>query len=483
MTSDMILIVDTGRGSGETIARMVRAEGFYAETVRAVPEVLPYGAKGLILTGENASFEFPACVLDAAVPVLSLGMASASYLTSLGGRINYLRTVESALRVTFEPGAMIGGMAYSDRYMDKLPIIVAPEGFECIGTAETDIGTTGVAFAQKDPCRYAFLFGPESNDPDIMSVLVSFCRDVCGMDSDWTIEGFIDEAIAGIREKVGQGTAVVTISGGVDSSVCAALVHRAIGDRLRCLFVDTGLMRKGEPQYVEQQFMDALGIRLHVVDASERFMDALKGAFDNEHKRVAVKETMRAVHEEQFALMPPFDFRANGTIYDDVVKYGEPEEDPRVLMPLRRLFKNEVRRVGELLGMPSALIHQRPFPAQGLAVRCIGEATPYKLNLVREAEMILKEEIESSGQDKKIGQYFAILTDIKTRCAEPERDRAAYAVVLRAISLHGNSEYSAVRLPYDLLERVSSRISQEIKGINRVLYEISTTPPATVEWE
>ncbi len=296
------------------------------------------------------------------------------------------------------------------------------------------------------------------------------------------MEAFVEVAVENIRRTVGEGSALIAISGGVDSSVCAVLMHRAIGEKLRCLYINTGLMRSGETALVTTTFRDALGIEVVSVDAGERILKRLEDTTDAADKRCLVEEEVQRVLADEAAALGEIDWLARGTIYPDLLagagcRIGGFE---KLIEPLRLLFKDEVRQLGEVLGVPKEMITRQPFPEPGLALRIVGVVTREKLKMLGEADAIFREEIVAAGLDRRIWQYFVVLTDIRTRAQSGAKE---YAVALRAVSSQDALAFTAYRLPYDLLERVTARITQEVEGVNRVLYDVTGRSTAAIEWE
>ena len=337
------------------------------------------------------------------------------------------------------------------------------------------------------------------SSPSDCDALSDFLFARCECRADWNMDMFIRDAVADIERQVGDGRVLLGLSGGVDSAVTAALIHRAIGNRLDCVFVDHGLMRKGEPEEVRQVFTRTFDVHLVAVDASDRFLDKLAGVEDPERKRKIIGAEFIDVFSAEAEKLGRLDYLAQGTIYPDVIESlsitgmtikshhnvgGLPEKmNLKLVEPLRLLFKDEVRQLGDALGMPQELTRRQPFPEPGLAVRIVGEVTREKLDMLREADAIFREEVAEAGLDRRIWQYFAILTDIRTHGQREDKPCGEYAVALRAVSSQDALSFNAYRMPYDLLERVTKRITDEVPGINRVLYDVTGRPSACIEWE
>ena len=330
-------------------------------------------------------------------------------------------------------------------------------------------------------------------------LLGRFVHDVCGCAGDWTMTSVIDSAVAAIREQVGDGRAICGLSGGVDSAVAAALVHKAIGSKLTCVFVDTGLMRAGEGEQVVETFQKTQGIELIHVRAAERFFERLAGVIDPEDKRKAIGELFIRIFEDASGGITDARFLVQGTLYPDVIESGTKDaakikshhnvgglpEDMEfdLVEPLRNLFKDEVRAVGSELGLPDEIVWRQPFPGPGLGVRIIGEVTPYTVAVLQAADLIVRQELRAAGLEREIWQAFAVLPDIRSVGVMGDERTYARPVVIRAVTSEDAMTADWARLPYDLLERMSSRIINEVDGVNRVAYDITSKPPGTIEWE
>ncbi|HIV27690.1 MAG TPA: glutamine-hydrolyzing GMP synthase [Candidatus Ornithocaccomicrobium faecavium] len=505
MSNNMILILDFSGSQSQSIARKVRGERVYCEVVPytvSIDVVREKNPRGIMMIGNprDISDDTPGgcaqAVYQLGVPVLAIGSAALLLARDMGARLLGPVMEKRTAQISFAPTPLFKGLGDTDRYFDRVDALDLPEGFSAIASGS---GLTA-AFACEERGLYGLQFFPEQNDPDGLAVIHNFAIDICGCEPTWSMEAFIERELKHIRETVGNGRALLAISGGVDSSVCAALMHRAIGRQLICLHVDTGLMRKGETAMVEKMFKQHMDMNLICVDASERFLQKLKGVTDPEKKRKIIGEEFIRVFEEEALKLGKIDFLVQGTIYPDVIESfgvdgtsvkahhnvgGLPEKIgfEAIIEPVRELFKDEVRAVGTALGLPAELIHRQPFPGPGLAVRTLGEVNREKLDILREADAIFREEIAAAGLDKRIWQYFVVLLDVRSTGVRKGSRSYDYAVALRAINSIDAMSATVYRLPYDLLERVTARITTEVEGINRVVYDITGKPPATIEWE
>ena len=494
MKGDMILVVDLGGYQARSIARMLRGLSIYCEISRPGKALQRLeGCRGIIIAGEGGG-QFDMRLIDAGLPVMCLGKASRILCELLGGQSINTQLEERTSLISFENSVLFDGIMESERYFNRVDMLELPA--ECRPIAYMPGGVVP-AFSDEARRLYGLQFYAETHDPDGMRILANFAVNICDCEAWWSLDTFAQETIEELRAKIGGGTALLSISGGVDSTVCAALMHKAIGDNLKCIYVNTGLMRLGEPELVKQNFSEQLGLELITVDATEHFMNKLAGITDANEKRAVVREEMLNVVAEAANKLGKVDFLVQGTIYPDLLDKENADSSganaPRTLSnhiefdelvePLRRLFKDEVRILGEVLGMSRQLIGRQPFPEAGLAVRCLGEVTREKLNILSRADAIFRAEIADAGLDKRIWQYFAVLTGVETLGLRNGAINRGYAVALRAVQSKDAVSANYYRLPYDLLERVVERITKEIPQINRVVYDLTGKPPALIEWE
>jgi GMP synthase (glutamine-hydrolysing) len=507
---DKVLVVDFGAQYAQLIARRVREAHVYSEIVSreiTAAQVLEHAPVGIILSGGPASvheddfYDIDPEILDLGIPVLGICYGHQLLAQSLGGTVGSTGTSEfgpASLTVTDErllfsglPDAQTVWMSHNDA------VTVAPDGFAV--TASTPDAAVA-AMEDLDRKMFGVQFHPEVNHTDHgQQVLEHFLQEACGARAAWTNDSIIHESVASIREAVGERIAICGLSGGVDSSVAAAIVHRAIGDQLVCVFVDHGLMRLGEGAQVEDTFREHFKMNLIHVKAEDRFLEALAGVTDPEEKRKIIGETFIRVFEEVAEGIENADFLVQGTLYPDVIESGT-ESAAKIkshhnvgglpddmhfdlIEPLRDLFKDEVRSVGEELGLPGEIVWRQPFPGPGLAVRIIGDITKERLDILRAADAVVLEEIRAAGLYDDIWQSFGVLPAIKTVGVQGDGRTYAYPLILRAVTSDDAMTADWARLPYELLARISSRVINEVPGINRVAYDISSKPPATIEWE
>jgi GMP synthase (glutamine-hydrolysing) len=516
--ADPVLVVDFGAQYAQLIARRVRECHVYSEIVpytATIDELLARKPKAIILSGGPKSVYSPGApavdpaLFAAGVPVLGICYGHQVMAQALGGRVEPTGIAEyGATRLAVARSGVLFAELPADQqvWMSHGDTVVeAPDGFSV--TAST-ASTPVAAFEEPGRGLYGVQFHPEVvHTEEGLTVLSHFLR-AAGCRPTWTMVNIVDEAVANIREQVGDdGRAICGLSGGVDSAVAAAVVHRAIGDRLTCVFVDHGLLRKGEAEQVENDFVASTGVDLVHVKCADRFASALAGVTDPEQKRKIIGREFIRVFEEAARDIKSSrrhevdaDYLVQGTLYPDVIESGSPTaakikshhnvgglpEDLQfeLIEPLRTLFKDEVRRVGEELGLPTEIVWRQPFPGPGLAVRIIGEITPERLALLREADAIVREEITRAGLDREIWQVFAVLlADVRSVGVMGDERTYGHPVILRAVTSEDAMTADWARLPYPVLERISNRVVNEVPGINRVAYDITSKPPGTIEWE
>ncbi len=504
------MVLDFGAQYAQLIARRIRESRVYSIILpydTPLGEILARRPQGIVLSGgpasvgeQGAPMVDPA-LLDAGVPVLGIcyGMQLLAHL--LGGRTAAaLQREYGRTRLFVDDGSdlfaglehrLICWMSHGDS------VAGLPPGFASL--AHTD-GSPVAAMADRSRRLYGLQFHPEvSHTPWGIEVLRNFLYGVCGCEPSWTMASFIDRSVALIQERVGGGRALCALSGGVDSATSAALVHRAIGDQLTCIFVDHGLLRKGEPEQVVGTFRDAFQVPLIHVDARGRFLTRLAGVTDPEQKRRAIGEEFVRVFEEEAARLGAVEYLVQGTLYPDVIESGTrtaarikthhnvgglPERMRlRLVEPFRDLFKDEVREVARQLGLPDRMIVRHPFPGPGLAIRIMGEVTGERLELLRSADAIILEELREAGLTLEIWQAFGVLLPVRTVGVMGDARTYGQVIVVRAVTSEDGMTADWARLPDDVLEAIASRVTREVPGVTRVVYDITSKPPATIEWE
>ncbi len=510
MEYEGILVVDFGGQYNQLIARRVREQNVYCEIVpysKSVQAVKEKNPKGIIFTGgpssvyeENAP-TVPLELFEMNVPILGICYGAQLMAHVLGGKVKQPDRKEygrvamdvihaSALYNEIDPQNTCW-MSHTD-YIENVP-----EGFSVTATTQ-HCPTASMENAAKK--LYAVQFHPEvQHTPFGNTLLRNFIYDVCRCKGTWTMSNFAEQEIKEIKEKVGNRKVLCALSGGVDSSVAAVMVHKAIGNNLTCIFVDHGLLRKDEGDQVEALFKEKFHMNLIRVNAGERFLNKLKGISDPEQKRKIIGEEFIRVFEEEANKLGEIDFLLQGTIYPDVVESGTGEaavikshhnvgglpEDMTLSLiePLRTLFKDEVRKVGEELDIPREVVWRQPFPGPGLAIRCLGDITEEKLEIIRESDAILREEVKLNGLENEIWQYFTVLPNIKSVGVMGDERTYVHTVGIRAVTSVDGMTSDWARIPYEVLEKISNRIVNEVKGVNRIVYDITSKPPSTIEWE
>jgi GMP synthase (glutamine-hydrolysing) len=510
MNKELVLIVDFGGQYNQLIARRVRECGVYCEIIPytyTLEKIKEKNPKGIIFTGGPNSVyvegapRIDKAVFDLGVPVLGICYGHQLMTYSLGGEVKsaavreYGKTdialnTDSKLfkNLTVEESCW---MSHTD-YVSDLP-----QGFNTIASTN---GCEIAAMANAERRLYGVQFHPEvEHTPFGQNMIKNFLYNVCEAKGDWSMSSFAEEKVAAIKKLVGDRKVLCALSGGVDSSVAAVMVHKAIGKQLTCVFVDHGLLRKDEGDQVEEIFKHQFDMNLIRVNAQDRFLGKLKGVSDPEKKRKIIGEEFIRVFEAEANKLGQIDFLVQGTIYPDVVESGTgtsamikshhnvgglPEDiEFSLIEPLRELFKDEVRRVGEELGIPHHLVWRQPFPGPGLAIRVLGEVTDEKLHIVREADAIFREEISLNGLEGRIWQYFACLPNIQSVGVMGDERTYCHTIALRAVTSSDGMTSDWARIPYEVLDKVSRRIVNEVKGVNRIVYDITSKPPSTIEWE
>ena len=519
MSNRPVLVVDFGAQYAQLIARRVREAGVYSEIVHhdvTADQVKAKNPLAIILSGgpssvyEPGSPQLDRAILELGVPVLGICYGFQVLADALGGRVDAtgkreygatdLKVQAGGVILDGQPQDQICWMSHGDQVMQ------APAGFEVLASTET---TPVAAFASHERKIYGVQWHPEVKHSQFgQNVLENFLHRAAGIPADWNSGNVIAEQVEKIRAQVGNDRVICGLSGGVDSAVAAALVHKAVGDQLVCVFVNHGLLREREAEQVERDYVAATGIRLVTVDAEKKFLDALAGVSDPETKRKIIgREFIRTFEEAQAALIAeakadnrPIRFLVQGTLYPDVVESGGgatagikshhnvgglPDDlQFELIEPLRTLFKDEVRAIGVELGLPHEIVQRQPFPGPGLGIRIVGEVTKERLDLLRKADLIVREELSAAGLDGEIWQCpVVLLADVRSVGVQGDGRTYGHPIVLRPVSSEDAMTADWTRLPYDLLAKISNRITNEVAGVNRVVLDVTSKPPGTIEWE
>ncbi len=520
LNHQIVVILDFGSQYSELIARRIRETQVYSEVISyrtTAAELKLLNPKGIILSGGPSSVyddRAPKCdpeIWNLGIPVLGVCYGMQLMVQQLGGEVVKAKKAEygkaelsiddpTDLLTNVDDGATMW-MSHGDSCE------TLPAGFELLAHTEN---TPCAAIANPDRKLYGVQFHPEVVHSIGGAALIrNFVYHICGCDPTWTTEAFVEESIREIRARVGDKKVLLALSGGVDSSTLAFLLHRAIGDKLTCMFIDQGFMRKLEPERLVTLFKDQFHIKVEYVMARERFIDAVAGVTDPEEKRKIIGREFIRVFEAESKRLGPFDYLAQGTLYPDVIESADTNADPqsgervavkikshhnvgglpkdlqfKLVEPLRKLFKDEVRKLGKSIGLPEEIVKRQPFPGPGLAIRIIGEVTAERLNILRDADLIVRQEVNKQGLYDKLWQAFAVLLpDVNSVGVMGDQRTYANPIVLRCVSSEDGMTADWSRVPYEFLEIVSNRIVNEVKGVNRVVYDITSKPPGTIEWE
>lgn len=510
MKQDLILVIDFGGQYNQLIARRVRECGVYCEIIPytySIEQIKNKEPKGIIFTGGPNSVygedspKISKEVFDLGLPILGICYGHQLMAYTLGGKVESPEVREygkTSIRLNNSCEIFKSMQEKNQCWMSHTDFVSeVPEGFTIVSSTEQ---CPVAAMENRSKNLYGVQFHPEvEHTPFGKLMLQNFLFNVCNVEKNWTMSSFAEEKVREIRERVGDKKLICALSGGVDSSVAAVMVHKAVGKQLTCIFVDHGLLRKDEGDTVEKIFKEQFDMNLIRVNAQERFLGKLKGVSDPEKKRKIIGEEFIRVFEEEANKLGDIGFLVQGTIYPDVVESGTgtsavikshhnvgglPENMQfELIEPLRELFKDEVRAVGEELGIPHNLVWRQPFPGPGLAIRVLGEVTEEKLEITREADAIFRDEIAKAGLEGKIWQYFACLPNIQSVGVMGDERTYCHTIALRAVTSSDGMTSDWAQIPYEVLDKISRRIVNEVKNVNRIVYDITSKPPATIEWE